>query len=204
MSYTVAANIRLAGSAQGTFIDDLTSPGVGQWPKTQAIRKITNVVVYTWRLLSIPSGSLMMWRTAVSSLRLPCNTVATGGIPSLTFAVGGNILFFGVESDEKLIAVYGSRLVNSSPYGDRNIVQLVIRGCKHRRDRPKRFKSILLRESTVPESEKFELAWPITAASSVYVPTRWYAGCLLASLGILQRFGQGCPRLCFDGITLGN
>ncbi|KAI9442700.1 hypothetical protein H4582DRAFT_1305131 [Lactarius indigo] len=70
---------------------------------------------FTLAILSIPSGSLMMWRSTASSIQLPVKHGGDGGIPSLTLAIG---------ADEKLIAVYGSRLVNPSPYGDRNIVQL--------------------------------------------------------------------------------
>ncbi|KAH9060343.1 hypothetical protein EDB83DRAFT_2520344 [Lactarius deliciosus] len=180
MSYTVAANIRLAGSAQGNFLDDLTSQNVGQWPKTQAIKKITNVVVYTGDIIDsvritydVENGGIISPVTVQHG--------GNGGIPSLTFAIGG---------DEKLIAVYGSRLVDASPYGNRNIVQLSF--------------AVVNTAATVPTfqvytasgiygaaSEKFELAWPLTAASSYTFQARRYAGCLLASVGILQRFGQG-------------
>ncbi|KAH9162474.1 hypothetical protein EDB89DRAFT_2079661 [Lactarius sanguifluus] len=46
MAYSIAANSRLAGSAKGNFLDDLTNPRVGQWPKTQAIKRITRIAVF--------------------------------------------------------------------------------------------------------------------------------------------------------------
>ncbi|KAI9442698.1 hypothetical protein H4582DRAFT_2055089 [Lactarius indigo] len=94
-----------------------------------------------------------------------------GGIPSLTFAVG---------ADEKLIAVYGSRLVNSSPYGDRNIVQLSFVVVNTAGTVPT--VQLLLEVYGAP-SEKFELAWPLTAASSYTFQPTGMADAFLQAIG---------------------
>ncbi|KAH9062373.1 hypothetical protein EDB87DRAFT_1606776 [Lactarius vividus] len=173
MSYTVAANIRLAGSAQGNFLDDLTSQNVGQWPKTQAIKKITNVVVYTGDIVDSNASPVTVQHGG------------NGGIPSLSFAIG---------ADEKLIAVYGSRLVDTSPYGNRNIVQLSF--------------VVVNTAGTVPTaqvytasgiygaaSEKFELAWPLTAASSYTFQPSGMQDAFLQALGFSNAFGQADPAV---------
>ncbi|KAH9062375.1 hypothetical protein EDB87DRAFT_1606781 [Lactarius vividus] len=181
MSYTVAANIRLAGSAQGNFLDDLTSQNVGQWPKTQAIKKITNVVVYTGDIVD----SVRVTYDLENASPVTVQHGGNGGIPSLSFAIG---------ADEKLIAVYGSRLVDTSPYGNRNIVQLSF--------------VVVNTAGTVPTaqvytasgiygaaSEKFELAWPLTAASSYTFQPSGMQDAFLQALGFSNAFGQADPAV---------
>ncbi len=154
MSYSIAANTRLAGSSQGNFLDDLTnrtsfltswstSPrccntyprilaNVGQWPKTQAIKKISNIVVYTGDIVDSVRITYDVENSGVVS-PVTVQHGGNGGTPTLTFDIGGNILSFGVQflftpgialitADEKLVAVYGTRLVDASPYGDRKYV----------------------------------------------------------------------------------
>ncbi|KAH9162470.1 hypothetical protein EDB89DRAFT_639076 [Lactarius sanguifluus] len=184
MSFTVAANIRLAGSAQGNFLDDLTSQNIGQWPKTQAIKKITNVVVYTGDIVDsvritydVKNGGIISPVTVQHG--------GNGGIPSLTFAVG---------ADEKLVAVYGSRLVDASPYGNRNIVRLSF--------------VVVNTAATVPTvqvytasgvygaaSEKFELAWPLTAASSYTFQPNGMQDAFLQALGFSNALDKADPAV---------
>ncbi|KAH9037092.1 hypothetical protein EDB85DRAFT_1938008 [Lactarius pseudohatsudake] len=182
MSFTVAANIRLAGSAQGNFLDDLTT--IGQWPKTQAIKKITNVVVYTGDIIDSVRITYDVENAGVIS-PVTVQHGGNGGIPSLTFAVG---------ADEKLIAVYGSRLVDASPYGNRTIVQLSF--------------VVVNTAGTVPTvqvytasgiygaaSEKFELAWPLTAASSYAFQPDGMPDAFLQALGFSNVLDKTDPAV---------
>ncbi|KAH8986044.1 hypothetical protein EDB86DRAFT_3105466 [Lactarius hatsudake] len=157
MSYSVAANTRLAGFAQGTFLDDLTNPNVGQWPKTQAIRAITNVVVYT--------GDI------IDSVRITY-AVENGGVVSpVTSQHGGNsgspTLTFAVSADEKILGVYGSRLTGTSLYGNNNITQLsfVVVNSAGGTPQVKVYTATGVFFNATTNS-KFELSWPLTAASS--------------------------------------
>ncbi|KAH8985673.1 hypothetical protein EDB92DRAFT_1342789 [Lactarius akahatsu] len=224
MSFTVAANIRLAGSAQGNFLDDLTSrtsfptpswstsphrsnthscipENVGQWPKTQAIRKITNVVVYTGDIIDSVRITYDVENGGVIS-PVTVQHGGNGGIPSLTFAVG---------ADEKLVAVYGSRLVDASPYGNRNIVHLSFvvvntagtvptvqvysksEGCIDCRFITK----IVTAASGVygAASEKFELAWPLTAASSYTFQPDGMPDAFLQALGFSNALDKADPAV---------
>ncbi|KAH9164893.1 hypothetical protein EDB89DRAFT_2138100 [Lactarius sanguifluus] len=190
MSFTVAANIRLAGSAQGNFLDDLTSQNVGQWPKTQAIKKITNVVVYTGDIVDSVRITYDVENGGVIS-PVTVQHGGNGGIPSLTFAIGGIAL---LTADEKLVAVYGSRLVDASPYGNRNIVRLSF--------------VVVNTAATVPTvqvytasgvygaaSEKFELAWPLTAASSYTFQPSGMQDAFLQALGFSNALDKADPAV---------
>ncbi|KAH9162472.1 hypothetical protein EDB89DRAFT_1911799 [Lactarius sanguifluus] len=200
MSFTVAANIRLAGSAQGNFLDDLTSQNIGQWPKTQAIKKITNVVVYTGDIVDsvritydVKNGGIISPVTVQHG--------GNGGIPSLTFAVGGIAL---LTADEKLVAVYGSRLVDASPYGNRNIVRLSFVVVNTAATVPTvqvyncRFiTKIVTAASGVygAASEKFELAWPLTAASSYTFQPNGMQDAYLQALGFSNALDKADPAV---------
>ncbi|KAI9459714.1 hypothetical protein BJY52DRAFT_1265271 [Lactarius psammicola] len=155
MAYSIASNTRLAGSSQGNFLDDLTNPNVGQWPKTQAIRKITNIVVY--------SGDI------IDSIRITYDVENGGVVNPVTVQHGGNggsqTLAFDIGADEKLVAVYGTRLVDGSPYGDRNIIQLSFVVVNSAGDAPTVQVYTASGIYSAP-TEKFELSWPLTAASS--------------------------------------
>ncbi|KAH9044182.1 hypothetical protein EDB84DRAFT_1436081 [Lactarius hengduanensis] len=192
MSFTVAANIRLAGSAQGNFLDDLTS--IGQWPKTQAIKKITNVVVYTGDIIDSVRITYDVENAGVIS-PVTVQHGGNGGIPSLTFAVG---------ADEKLIAVYGSRLVDASPYGNRTIVQLSFVVVNTAGTVPtvqvynRRFiTKIVTAASGIygAASEKFELAWPLTAASSYSFQPDGMPDAFLQALGFSNVLDKADPAV---------
>ncbi|KAH9040215.1 hypothetical protein EDB84DRAFT_1476195 [Lactarius hengduanensis] len=157
MSYSIAANTRLAGSPQGTFLDDLTNPNVGQWPKTQAIRAITGIVVY--------SGEI------IDSVRITYAVENSGIISPVTVQHGGNsgtpTLTFDVSADEKILAVYGSRLTGTSLYGDKNIVQLSFVVANSAGGTPQvKVYTATGTFSNPAVNSKFELSLPLTAASS--------------------------------------
>jgi len=115
MAYSVAANTRLAGSAKGNFLDDLTNrmsfptstssccynadprvlAGVGQWPKTQAIQRITKIAVFaggivdslriTYQLENVPTP-------------ITVQHGGPGGAEALNFEIrGNNYLFLVVQ-----------------------------------------------------------------------------------------------------------
>ncbi|KAI9442719.1 hypothetical protein H4582DRAFT_2203553 [Lactarius indigo] len=177
MSFTVAANIRLAGSAQGTFLDDLTNPNVGKWPKTQAIKKITNVVVYTGEI--------------IDSVRITYDVDNGAGVTSpVTVQHGGNSgaqnLSFALGASEKLLAVYGTRLVGPSIYGDRNIVQLSFVVSNTSGTTPT-VQVYTVSGNYVTKygaaTEKFELAWPLTAASSYTLQPSGLPDAFLQAIG---------------------
>jgi len=109
MSHGIVAHTRLAGAALGNFLDDLTNPNIGQWPKDQAIRRIARIAVY--------SG------TIIDSVRITYEMKGDGPIRAITVqhggSGGGESLNIELDERQKLIAVYGRRL-NSSSY----IVQL--------------------------------------------------------------------------------
>ncbi|KAH8986032.1 hypothetical protein EDB86DRAFT_2832788 [Lactarius hatsudake] len=162
-SYSIAANTRLAGFAQGTFLDDLTSPNVGQWPKTQAIRAITNVVVYTGEIIDSVRITYAVDNGGVIS---PVTSQHGGnsGSQTLTFAVSGITL---LTADEKILGVYGSRLTGTSLYGNNNITQLSFVVVNSAGSTPQ--VKVYTATGTffnATTNAKFELSWPLTAASS--------------------------------------
>ncbi|KAH8997702.1 hypothetical protein EDB86DRAFT_2828790 [Lactarius hatsudake] len=196
MSFTVAANIRLAGSAQGNFLDDLTSQNVGQWPKTQAIKKITNVVVYTGDIIDSVRITYDVENGGVIS-PVTVQHGGNGGIPSLTFAVGG---IASLTADEKLIAVYGS------PRGRKplRIVQLSFVVVNTAGTVPavqvynRRFiTEIVTAASGIygAASEKFELAWPLTAASSYTFQPDGMQDAFLQALGFSNALDKADPAV---------
>ncbi|KAH8985675.1 hypothetical protein EDB92DRAFT_1343221 [Lactarius akahatsu] len=131
MAYSIAANSRLAGSAKGNFLDDLTNPGVGQWPKTQAIKRITRIAVFAG---GIVDSLRITYQVENVPAPITVQHGGPGGAEALNFELGCNVFLFfvnffcslqeSITADEKLVAVYGTRLVNAGPYGDKNIVQL--------------------------------------------------------------------------------
>ncbi|KAH9070956.1 hypothetical protein EDB83DRAFT_2517527 [Lactarius deliciosus] len=163
MAYSIASNTRLAGSPQGTFLDDLTSPTVGQWPKTQAIKKINSIVVY--------SGEV------IDSLRITYDVENNGVISPVTVRHGGTggsqTLSFNIGADDKLLAVYGSRLLTPSLYGDKTITKLSFVVANYTGSAPTvQVYTASGTFSTPAQNAKFDLSWPLTAATSYsYQPT---------------------------------
>ena len=114
MAYSIAAHTRLAGSAKGTFLDDLTnrrllptstSPrlyntypwilaGIGQWPKTQAIKKISKIIV---NIGAIVDSVKVTYEVENAATPITVQHGGNGGSQALSFEIGGNILLLGVQ-----------------------------------------------------------------------------------------------------------
>jgi hypothetical protein len=152
MSYSVAANTRLVGDPKGDYLDDLTnrmsfpawfpvstsittlsprtSANVGQWPKTQAIKKITKIAVFTGNIID---SMRITYQLENSATPVTIQHGGPGGVQALSFDIGGNILFLMhnflftpgitlITANEELIAVYGARLLKPTKYGDHKYV----------------------------------------------------------------------------------
>ncbi|KAH9170398.1 hypothetical protein EDB89DRAFT_1977827 [Lactarius sanguifluus] len=132
------SNTRLAGSPQGTFLDDLTNR------TTQAIKKINRIVVY--------SGEV------IDSVRITYDVEKRWHYKS---------------ADDKLLAVYGSRLLTSSLYGDKTITKLSFVVANFTGSAPTvQVYTASGTFATPAQNAKFELSWPLSAASSYsYQPT---------------------------------
>jgi len=102
----------LFGDLTGNFLDDLTNPNVGQWPKTQAIKKITKIVVFAG---DIVDSFRITYQVANSPTPITIQHGGPGGVQALSLDIGAN---------EDLIAVYGARLVKKSFYGEHSIIRL--------------------------------------------------------------------------------
>ncbi|KAI9433288.1 hypothetical protein H4582DRAFT_2082447 [Lactarius indigo] len=184
MSYSVATNTRLAGSPQGNFLDDLTNPNVGQWPKTQAIKRITKIVVY--------SGDI------IDSVRITYDVENCGVVSPVTVQHGGNgglpTLTVDVGADQKLLAVYGSRLVNASEYGERIIVQLSFVVANSAGNSPT-VKVYTVSGNFTPSAPraKFELSWPLTAASSYTFQPEGRRNGFLQAIGFSNALDKANP-----------
>ncbi|KAF8258818.1 hypothetical protein EI94DRAFT_1092452 [Lactarius quietus] len=109
MAYSIAVNTRFAGSIQGTFLDDLTSPAFGSF---SALKTITKVSVYG-------GGIIDSVRITYKVVNAPAPITVQHGGPG-----GHEVLSFDISADEKLIAVYGTRPVNTTPWAERGILQL--------------------------------------------------------------------------------
>ena len=114
MAYSIVAHTRLAGSVQGTFLDDLTNrmslptsissrfyityprilAGVGQWPKTQAIKKISKIVVHAGEIVD---SVRITYQVENAPTPITVQHGGTGGSQAISFEIGGKILFFGVQ-----------------------------------------------------------------------------------------------------------
>lgn len=180
MAYSFAANTRLAGAANGNFLDDLTNPGVGQWPRTQAIKRITRIVVF--------AGGI------IDSVRITYQVENAAG--PITIQHGGpggaEALNFELTADDKLVAVYGTRLVNPGPYGDRNIVQLsfVVVNSSGKVTS----KVYTGGGNSTDPSVKFDLSWPLVAASSFTFQPPGAPASYLQAIGFSRVLGEaGLP-----------
>ena len=109
MSYSVAANTPLVGDFKGNYQDDLTnrmlfryqlrlavtmlSPhtlaNVGQWPKTQAIQKVTKVVVFAGTIID---SMRITYKVVNSATPITIQHGGPGGVQNLSFDIGGNII----------------------------------------------------------------------------------------------------------------
>jgi len=156
MAYTIAANTHLVGSAKGNYLDDLTNPGVGQWPKLLAIKDILKITVFAG--------------TIIDSLRVTYQVETP--TPPITVQHGGpggvEALTFDIKADEKLIAIYGANLLHPSPFGDKNIVQLSFIVANSAGKIPTTKVYTATGKSSDP-SEKFDFTWSVVAAASYTV-----------------------------------
>ncbi|KAH9035189.1 hypothetical protein EDB85DRAFT_2143847 [Lactarius pseudohatsudake] len=183
MAYSIAANSRLAGSPKGNFLDDLTNPGVGQWPKTQAIKRITRIVIFS-------GGIVDSLRITYQVENVPAPITVQHGGPG-----GAEALNFEIGSDEKLVAVYGTRLVNASSYGDKNIVQLTFVVVNFAGKVPTTKIYTGSGNSSDP-TEKFDLSWPLTAASSYTFQPPGAPVSYLQAIGFSKVLGEaGAPLI---------
>jgi hypothetical protein len=143
MSHGVAVNTRIAGAAQGNFLDDLTTRMsfptsdlrrsaitlasyilVGQWPRPNAILRITNVVVNVGAVID---SVKITYNTSSGSQTVTHG--GSGGKEGLNFSLTGKFICFvfkicspGITANQTITAVYGRRLNSSTPYGSRKCV----------------------------------------------------------------------------------
>jgi len=156
MAFSIAANTRLAGSPQGNYLDDLTNPGVGQWPKTLAIKNITKITVFAGTIID---SLRVTYQVEAPTLPITVQHGGPGGAEALTFDIG---------IDEKLIAVYGAQLLHPSPFGDKNIVQLSFVVANSALKTPTTKVYTATAKSPEPSS-KFDFSWSLVAAASYTV-----------------------------------
>ncbi|KAN0135482.1 hypothetical protein V8E53_006761 [Lactarius tabidus] len=152
MSYSVAANTQLFGDNKGNYLDDLTNPNVGQWPRVQAIQKITRIVVYSGDIIDSIRVTYLLANSSTPTIQHG----GPGGKQNLTFDIGAN---------EKLIAVYGTRLVKATGYGAHNIVRLSFVVGNSSGDVPTT--KVYTTTGVIKDTtEKFEFTWAVAGASS--------------------------------------
>jgi hypothetical protein len=102
MSYSIAANTPVAGAAQGSFIDDLTDrmsssniylhvlAEVGQWPKSQAIKRISKIVVHTGAIID----SVRITYLLKNGDEVLVKHGGDGGTAGETILIGGDFISF--------------------------------------------------------------------------------------------------------------
>ena len=112
MSYGIATWTRIAGAAQGTFLDDLTTrmsssiehqhssccfntcirmlATVGGWPKELDIVRITNITVYSGSI--IDSVRITYLLSNNKTITVPHG--GPGGIVTLNLDIAGDFLFY--------------------------------------------------------------------------------------------------------------
>jgi len=78
---------------------------------------------------------------------------------------GHELLSFDISAHEKLIAVYGTRPVNTTPWAERGILQLSFIVANSSGDSPTT-KVYTAAGNYYGPTEKFELSWPLTTVSS--------------------------------------
>ncbi|KAH9062371.1 hypothetical protein EDB87DRAFT_1606767 [Lactarius vividus] len=204
MAYSIAANSRLAGSAKGNFLDDLTNPVIGQWPKTQAIKRITRISVFAG---GIVDSLRITYQVENAPAPITVQHGGPGGAEALSFEIGGNIFCYSykfflftsgitlITVDEKLVAVYGTRHVNAGPYGDKNIVQLSFVVVNSAGNAPTTKVYTGSGNSRDP-TEKFDLSWPLTAASSYTFQPPGAPVSYLQAIGFSKVLGEaGSPMI---------
>jgi len=161
----------------------LTNPSVGQWPKTQAIKRITRIAVFIGEIVDSVRITY-----EVENASAPI-TVQHGG-PG-----GGQATNFEISADEKLVAVYGTRHVNPGPYGDKNIVQLAFIVVDFSGVSPTTLTYVVHAQSTEP-TEKFGFPWAPVAASSYTFQPKGAPISYLQAIGFSQVLDQaGVPLI---------
>ncbi|PPQ97745.1 hypothetical protein CVT26_001777 [Gymnopilus dilepis] len=156
MSSGVAVNTSLAGAAQGSFINDLTNPSVGQWPQALAIKRISKIDVCSGDIID----SISITYEMTNGTEVVQRHGGEGGVPSLSVVLG---------AEEKIVAIYGRRLQNACAYGNSSIVQLTFIIADTNSSGPNasvRNPSINANYLQGHAAFPFELSWPLVAASS--------------------------------------
>ncbi|KAN0135483.1 hypothetical protein V8E53_006762 [Lactarius tabidus] len=110
--YRVASYITPAGNPVGDFLDDLTNPKIGGWPRSQDVSSIIGIAVYTGDIVDAVEVTYKVKGSATPV------TVRHGG------KGGKETLKFELNDAQQFVALYGKTLVKPSPYGNNNIVSL--------------------------------------------------------------------------------
>jgi len=167
---SITNNTRFAGSAKGTFLVDLTSPAIGESTDNPAAKRITKIVVYA-------GGVVDSVRITYKVEGAPVPITVQHGGPG-----GGEVLSFDMSADDKLLAVYGARLVNPSPWGERHIYQLSFIVANSSGGAPTT--KVYTASGNIPApTEKFELSLPLMTASSYTYQPEGIAYGLLQGIG---------------------
>ncbi|KAN0129561.1 hypothetical protein V8E53_012557 [Lactarius tabidus] len=153
MAFSITVNTRFAGSPKGTFLEDLTDLVVGQSTGAPNSKKISKIAVYA-------GGIIDSVRITYKAENVPTPLTVQHGGPG-----GVEVLSFDISADEKLVAVYGTRLVSPSPWNERHISQLSFIVVKSSGDVPTT-KVYTATGNYIAPTEKFELSFPLTTASS--------------------------------------
>lgn len=180
MSYSVAANTRLVGDPKGDYLDDLTNPNVGQWPKTQAIKKITKIAVFTGNIID---SMRITYQLENSATPVTIQHGGPGGVQALSFDIGAN---------EELIAVYGARLLKPTKYGDHNIVRLSFVVANSSGDVP----TTAVYDAAGKNQdafEKFKFTWGVAGASSYTFKPQGVTNSVLQAIGFSKVLDKAFP-----------
>jgi hypothetical protein len=153
MSYSVAANTKLYGDKKGNFLDDLTNPSIGQWPRIQGIKKITRIAIYSGNIIDCMRVTYLLENGSTP-------TILHGG------SGGNQTLAFDIGANEKLIAVYGAQLVNATPYGAHSTVRLSFVVGNSSGDVPTTKVYTAAASFAKDPTEKFDFTWAVAGASS--------------------------------------
>jgi len=178
MSHGVAVNTRIAGTAQGDFRDDLTT--IGQWPRPNAIRRITKIAVNT--------GSV------IDSVKITYDT--SSGPQTVTHGGSGGQenLSFVLSASQTITAVYGRRLNSSTPYGTRNIVQLSFVIATTDSDAsgnpPTVSRQTVSGTSVTAANTQFQFTWPLVGATSYTDQPSGQSNSFLQGIGFTELFAQ--------------
>jgi len=178
MSHGVVAQTQFAGSTKGTYVDDLAR--VGNWPRAQDIKRITKITVY--------KGAIIDRLVITYQVGDAFVTVQHGGDT-------GNVQpDINIGNDEKIVAVYGTRLRDASPYGEKNIVQISFIIAKSSGNAPTvRVETVTGNATGV--TEKFDLSWALVAVSSFSYQPQGKQSPYLQGIGFSKVLGLPGPPL---------